>query len=43
MESLGGKVDAPVSKEQSTAEEAMRAGKISAKQFDKIAAREGWV
>ena len=40
---LGGKADKPVPKEQATAEEAMRAGKISAKQFDKIAAREGWV
>ena len=41
--SLGEKADKPVPKEQATAEEAMRAGKISSKQFDKIAAREGWV
>jgi len=40
---LGGAADKPVLKEQATAEEAMRAGKISAKQFDKIALREGWV
>jgi predicted RNase H-like HicB family nuclease len=40
---LGEKADKPISKEQSAAEEAMRAGKISSKQYDKIAAREGWI
>jgi hypothetical protein len=42
-EVLGAAADKPVPKEQATAEEAMRAGKISSKQFDRLAVREGWV
>lgn len=41
-EVLGDKATKPASKEQTQAEEMRRAGKISQRQYDKIAEREGW-
>ena len=39
---LGGNSDKPASKEQRAAEDAVKAGKISQRQYDKLAKRNGW-
>jgi hypothetical protein len=41
-EMLGKAGDKPVSKEQAMAEESMKAGKISERQFEKMSAKNGW-
>ena len=39
---LGDKATKPASKEQTAAQDAVKAGKISARQYDKLADKNGW-